>query len=202
MPLFNYDPRAGIAYARTFALHQLVPASRQLFYYSTEDDCTNFISQCVWAAYGGWVPGFTDEITAQNAARIRQDIRQVTGVWYGSRSHIGSLNWCRVVDFYNYATRSKTAGPSAVREAEGTFFSVPAALAREGDVIQLVVSAYTPDRFGHGLYVTRAAANWNSVLICCHTYDRLDSSAGEFAVQPAAYPRLRILRFAPAMFAR
>lgn len=202
MPLFSYDPPAGVAYARAFALHQLVPEDLRLFYYSQDDDCTNFISQCVWAAYGGWAPGFTREITAQNAARIRQDIRQITGVWYGSRSHIGSYNWCRVVDFYNYVTRAKAQGPAAVRVAEGTFAQVPAATVRVGDVIQLVVSAYTPDRFGHGLYVTQAAPDWYDVLICCHSYDRLDSSAGEFAAQPAAYPRLRVLRFAPAVFPR
>lgn len=200
MPLFSYQPQAGSEYARLFALHRLVPEPLRLFYYSQDDDCTNFISQCVWAAYGGWLPGFTEEITAENARRIRRDIRQITGVWYGSRSHIGSLNWCRVVDFYRFATAAKSAGPAARLVAEGTFADVPASLVRQGDVIQMVVSAYTPDRFGHGVYVTRAAPGWDDVLICCHTYDRLDSSMGEFAAQPAAYPRLRVLRFSPAAF--
>ena len=200
MPLFSYDAGTGSDYARAFALHRLVPESQQLFFYSPDDDCTNFISQCVWASYGGWVPGFDDTVTAENARRIKQDIRQITGVWYGSRNHIGSPAWCRVVEFYRLVTGTKSAGPAARLVAEGTFADVPASAVRQGDIIQLVVTAYTPDRFGHGVYVTCAAPDWDNVLICCHSYDRLDSPMGEFAAQPAAYPRLRVLRFTPAFF--
>ena len=200
MPVFSYDAGAGTRYARQYALMDTVPEDERLFFYDPNDDCTNFISQCVWAAYGGWVPGSGGAAVVLNAPRIRQDVRQVPGVWFGSRSHIGSTRWCRVEEFYSFATARKPAGPAAVRIADGDFRSVDPRRILAGDVVQLVVASYTPDRFGHGLYVTQAGGDWNEVRICCHTYNRRDTPMSEFASQPAVYPRLRVLRFGLGTF--
>lgn len=194
MPMIPYTPDNGVWYARTFALHEQVPEAKQLFYYSPGDNCTNFISQCVWAAYGGWLP---DAQTAENAARIRADVRMVTGVWYGSRWHIGSTRWCRVEEFYTYVTSAKSRGPAARMIALGTFETVNPAILQRGDVVQLVVSTYVPDRFGHGLYVTEPGRTWDEVSICCQSYDRLDAPMTEFSLYPEIYTRLRVLRFMP-----
>ena len=200
MPYYPYDSGAGVRYARSFALMDTVPENERLFFYDPNDDCTNFISQCVWSAYGGWVPGSGGASVSVNALRIRRDVRQVPGVWFGSHAHIGSTRWCRVEEFYRFVTARKPDGPAAVRIADGDFRSVDPLQIRTGDVIQLVVNSYTPDRFGHGLYVTQAGSGWAGVLICCHTYNRLDSPMSEFASQPAVYPRLRVLRFGPGAF--
>lgn len=200
MPYFPYDSGAGIRYARQYALMDTVPENERLFFYDPNDDCTNFISQCVWAAYGGWVPGSGDAAVVLNAPRIRQDVRQVPGVWFGSRSHIGSTRWCRVEEFYSFATARKPTGPAAVRISDGDFRSVDPRLIRAGDVVQLVVASYAPGRFGHGLYITQAGDGWDGVRICCHTYNRRDTPMSEFASQPAVYPRLRVLRFGPGAF--
>lgn len=200
MPFVPYGAAEGVVYARTFALHQLVPADERLFFYSLADNCTNFISQCVWAAYGGWLPEISPAATAENAARIRRDFRMARGVWFGSAAHIGSPDWCRVEAFYDYVTAPKRNGPAAAQVTAGTFEEVPPAALRVGDVVQMVVTPYAPERFGHGLFVTQAGARWADVLICCQSYDRLDSSMEEFSAQPAVYPRLRVLRFAPAVF--
>lgn len=199
MPVFDYGAEIGAAYARSFAIADIVPPEQGLFFVG-EDDCTNFISQCVWAAYGGWIPGFTPEIVGQNRNRIAKNIRQ-TGEWYGSRWHIGSNAWCRVGEFYEYAANlQKPFGPRARNVAEGPPAALDPAALRPGDVIQLVVASYTPARFGHGLYVVQTGDTLRDVLICCHTLDRVDFPFAWFAAQPDEYRRARVLRFEAAGF--
>ena len=190
-----YKAEDGVRYARAFALHAMVPEAERLFYYSSGDNCTNFISQCVWAAYGGWL---SYAPTAVNASRIRQNVRMVSNVWYGSFWHVGSPDWCRVEAFYTDVTAAKGNGPAARQIAAGTFDTVDPGILRRGDVVQLVVRTYVPDRFGHGLYVTEPGEDWETVRICCQSYDRLDASASEFSQYPSIYTRLRVLRFFPA----
>ncbi|OJU13321.1 MAG: hypothetical protein BGN88_09245 [Clostridiales bacterium 43-6] len=198
---YGYNPATGSLYAQSFALYQNVPTEQRLFYYDDGEDCTNFISQCVWAAYGGWMVGFTPDVVAQNKQRIKNDIRQTKSKWYGSESHIGSNIWCRVGEFFDYVTdKNKRLGPSAQVVGEGTFGEIDPSVLYRGDVIQMEVTTYAPGRYGHGLYVTKPGAGWSEVLICCHSYDRLNASMAEFAAAPEIYPRLRILRFMPAKF--
>lgn len=198
---YGYNPQAGRIYAQAFALHDNLPPQQQLFYYADGEDCTNFISQCVWAAYGGWVPGFSENTVAKNALRIRTDVRQVKGVWYGSKNNIGANRWCRVEEFFRYTTDTrKVYGPMARQVAEGNFDTVDPSVIELGDVVQLVVTTYTPDRFGHGLYVTRGGPSWDDVLICCHTEDRLDEPMSWFWQFPDIYTKMRVLRFEKAAF--
>lgn len=198
---YPYNPGLGILYAETFALYENVPQEQRLFYYASGEDCTNFISQCVWAAYGGWIPGYSESIVKQNAQRILQDVRQAKGIWYGSKSNIGSNRWCRVEEFYRYVTDgNKPRGPMGKLIAQGDWTSVDPNLVSVGDVVQLVVSDYAPNRFGHGLYVVKSGKGWDDILICCHTDDRLSEPIGWFAQFPEVYTKLRILRFSPAVF--
>jgi hypothetical protein len=198
---YSYNALLGKLYAQAFALYDNVPREQRLFYYAHGENCTNFISQCVWAAYGGWMPGFTENVVAKNAARILSDTRQVKGIWYGSRSNIGSNRWCRVEEFYSYVTDSRKAfGPMAKEITQGDWESVEPSLILEGDVVQLVVTDYIPDRFGHGLYVTRAGSSWDDILICCNTEDRLSEPMGWFSQFPDIYSRMRVLRFSDAVF--
>jgi hypothetical protein len=57
----SVNPQNGIAYARMYALYAFVPEAKRLFYYDSGTDCANFASQCIWAAYGGWVNGSDPE---------------------------------------------------------------------------------------------------------------------------------------------
>ncbi|MDR3552220.1 MAG: amidase domain-containing protein [Clostridia bacterium] len=200
MQLFSYQPVAGGAYAQGYANSALVPPELRLFYVDANDDCTNFISQCVWAGYGGWLPGFTSETVSGNLARIAGRVRQ-SALWFGSHSYIGSNRWCRVEEFYHYCTdTTKSTGPRAAKIAEGPLGGLDASLIAPGDVIQLVVTSYTPDRYGHGLYVTQAGGTLDDTLICSHTLDRLDEPLSWFAQYPDVYSRARVLRFEPASF--
>ena len=200
MPVYNYDAGAGAEYARIYALPGRVWDCKPLFYYDAQDDCTNFISQCVWAAYGGWIPGCGEQTQERNAQRILKDVRQTPGVWYGSASYIGSDIWCRVDRFHDYVVAPKTVGPAAWPVAEGRFTTVDPDVIELGDVIQLVVASYIPDRYGHSLYVTQTGRDWDDVLICCHSIDRLDAPMTTYSAFPQQYTSLRIMRFSPTQF--
>lgn len=203
MPVFPYDPTIGSLYARNFALSANVPPEQRLFFYDTQDNCTNYISQCVWASYGGWLPGFTPALVKENLGRIAGFVRQVEGVWFGSHYYIGSNRWVRVEEFYSFVTDlSKRYGPRARQLAVGPLDELDPLLVRQGDVIQLVVAPYTTQRFGHGLYVTRPGGSLDEILICSQTQDRLDVPLSWFLQFPDVYTRQRLLRFEAAEFAK
>ena len=66
--------------------------------------------------------------------------------------------------------KNSTAGSRDSRRNLGVFRPGP----YEGDVLQLVVRSYIPGQYGHSLYVTKSGRTWDDILICCHSYDRLD----------------------------
>jgi hypothetical protein len=197
---FQYNPETATAYARTYALYSRLPQESRLFYYSTGNDCANFISQCVWAGYGGWLEGTDPKTVEENRARITSHVRMAPFIWYGSADFSGSVRWCRVVEFYSYVVSSKDFGPRASLIAEGDWKSISPRAIREGDVLQLVVQSYIPGRYGHSLYVTKGGRTWDDILICCHSYDRLDEPLSSFAMFPDQYPRMRVIRFSGAQF--
>jgi hypothetical protein len=123
--LNDYDARRGIQYARSYANYFNVPEEQRLFFYDRNgSDCTNFCSQCVWAAYGGWLPGLDKNTVAYNRERIKMTARMTPYIWYGSPYSSGSNKWCRVVELYDYAVSGKSFGPNAFKIFEGTFESL------------------------------------------------------------------------------
>lgn len=198
--VFTYNPRNGTAYARAYALYDRVPEQSRLFYYDRGNDCANFVSQCVWAAYGGWLAGMDPETVEVNRTRIKNHVRMAPYIWYGSSGFVGSTRWCRVLEFYAYVVSEKRYGPRAVKVAEGDWASLSPGVIREGDVLQLVVQSYIPGQYGHSLYVTKGGRTWDDILICCHSYDRLDVPLSSFVLQPEQYPRVRVLRSRNAEF--
>ncbi|HBR03466.1 MAG TPA: hypothetical protein DD738_12745 [Ruminiclostridium sp.] len=197
---FSYDAALGAEYARTYADYFRMPETKRLFFYDQNgSDCTNFCSQCVWAAYGGWIPGTAEKTVAENKERIIKMIR-MSFSWYGSLFFSGSNKWCRVVEFYDYCVAPKNAGPSAVKIYEGDWSNIDPSMIQAGDIIQMVVPAYTPYRYGHCLYVTEGGRSFDEVKICCHSADRLDAPLSEFSSFPEHYTRLRMMRFKPSEF--
>lgn len=200
--LYRYDPQRGVAYARQYALFYNVSSYSRLFFYdSAGNDCTNFCSQCIWAAYGGWIPGTDDKTIDQNKERIKRSVCMVPYTWYGSLFFRGSNKWCRVVELGEYTLASKALGPRAIKVYEGDWQDFRPSYIMAGDVVQLVVTTYTPYRYGHCLYVTEAGKDPDHILICCHSFDRKDTPLSEFTSNQIQYPKLRILRFQDASFA-
>ncbi len=119
-----YDRAAAVAYARAWAL------GRNPIFYDFDalgGDCTNFISQCVYAGAG--VMNYTP----------------VFG-WYYRTPEDRTASWTGVAYFYDFMTENLTAGPYASEVSEQGI--VP------GDVIQLGRENGT---FYHTLIVTETS---------------------------------------------
>ncbi|MFZ5974833.1 MAG: amidase domain-containing protein [Bacillota bacterium] len=200
---YTYDPQNGSRYAQAYALYFNIPKEKRIFFYDADgNDCSNFISQCIWAAYGGWIPSTDDAAVAQNKQRMKEYVREVAGVWYGSDTFSGPPNWCRVEGIFSYVTSKKAVGPSGEKVAEGTWENIDPGIIQKGDIVQLVVSGYASYRYGHSLYVTKQGATFDDILICCHSYDRLNAPLSSFSLYPEAYKKLRVLRLKDAVFAK
>lgn len=200
---YVYNATRGIEYARLYADYFKLDDGKRLFFYdSNGSDCTNFCSQCIWAAYGGWISGMDDKTIAENKDRIRKHVQMAPFIWYGSLSFSGSNRWCRVVEFYDYALSSKVNGPMATGVFEGEWQNFDPSIVREGDIIQLIVKSYAPYRYGHCLYVTEKGNTFDEIKICCHSYDRRDGRLSEFSSFPEEYTKLRIMRFKESKFSK
>ena len=198
---YVYDAEKGVTYARIYADYFSLSDDKRLFFYDQNgNDCTNFCSQCVWAAYGGWIPGIDYDTVNENRERIKKQIRMIPSIWYGSQFFSGSNKWCRVVEFHDYSVAAKDLGPSAYKVYEGDWQSFDPSVVMEGDIIQLIVNTYTPYRYGHSLYVTEKGASNQDIKICCHSYDRSDAPLSEFSDFPEIYTKLRIIRYRTAEF--
>lgn len=200
MMLCSYDASRGIAYARFYAYYFNLPSDLRLFHYDTNGDCANFASQCVWAAYGGWIEGYDEAAVAENKERIRKMVRMVPNAWFGSLNHSGSTKWCRVMEFYDFALAHKTYGPRGYKIFEGDWQSLEPSMIQKGDLIQLIVASYVSYRYRHTLYVTKEGSSLSDVEICCHSFDRRDAPLTDFAMLPEEYTRLRIIRFTSGNF--
>jgi len=201
--IYDYNPQLGSLYAQTYALYYRLPEWQRLFYYEPQgNDCANFASQCIWAAYGGWIPGMDEQTISQNRQRILQNVRQVGGVWHGSASNMGTLIWQRVNDLYSYIVTNRGFGPAGDLVAEGDWASIDPVAIKQGDLVQMVVTTYSGSGYGHSLFVTKPGTVWSDVFICSHSRDRLNTPMSEFASNPAVYPRLRVIRMREARFSQ
>ncbi len=136
-----YDPRAAVAYAHQWAY------GRNPLYANFENmggDCTNFISQCLYAGCG--VMNYTKD----------------TG-WYYRSLQDRAAAWTGVTYLYNFLVRNQGRGPYGREAALGE--AVP------GDIVQLRFGPGQP--YGHSLLVVQAGPHPGpeDVLIATHTYD-------------------------------
>lgn len=199
--LHKYEPEKGVPYARMYAMYKDVPEDKKLFYYASNDlDCANFASQCLWAAYGGWLQGDDNITIRENRKRITGMTGMVPGVWYGSTTFPGPPRWSSVEGLFAYLVSNQSAGPRGVKIAEGTWDMVNPEMIQAGDIVQMVVIGYADYRYGHNLYVTQAGSSFSDILICCHSYDRLDSPMSEFSGNPDIYKKMRLIRMKDAYF--
>jgi hypothetical protein len=147
-----YNPTAAIAYAREWAL------SRNPRYYNFEGvggDCTNFVSQALFAGTGV------------------QNYKPTFG-WYYNSSYDRAPAWSSAEYLYNFLTSNKGAGPKA-REV-----SMPEV--KPGDVIQL---SFDGETFTHSLLVleTGNPVSTANIKIAAHSDDSLDRALSTYIYQ-------------------
>ncbi|MDO5558307.1 MAG: amidase domain-containing protein [Oscillospiraceae bacterium] len=137
----KYNAGAAVEYAHKWA-HSRNPA-----YYDFENiggDCTNFVSQCLYA--GGAVMNFTKDFG-----------------WYYINANSKAPAWTGVSYLYNFLTRStESQGPAA--------HECPLSEVRPGDIIQLL---FTGSSFQHTPFVVAVSAPHRpqDILIAAHSYD-------------------------------
>lgn len=153
----SYDWHLAVAYANEFAL-----SDNDLFYVATNSngtnmDCTNFVSQCVWAGYGGWD---FDASESTNAANIANHYRMYyTGGsgwystdWFGHSSG-GSGPWESVTSHYNYVTGNPQYGPSGSGyNNNASYTNVYAAAIEPGETLQFRNPTLSTD-YKHSIFV-------------------------------------------------
>lgn len=121
----SYDRIRGVAYAHRWAF------DRNPHYYNFDGlggDCTNFISQCLYAA-----------------SSVMNET-PVTG-WYYRSLNDRSAAWSGVPYLYNFLTSNTGPGPYG--------HEAPMKEAIPGDVVQL---SFDGQIFGHSLYVVQAGS--------------------------------------------
>ena len=136
-----YDRVAAVEYARQWAF------SRNPRFYDFEElggDCTNFVSQCVYAGAG--VMNYTPEFG-----------------WYYVSLNMRTPSWTGVQFFYNFMTTNSGDGPYG--------YEAPISEAQIGDVIQFAFN--DSPNFTHTLLVVRTGRNPNprNILLSTHSYD-------------------------------
>ena len=164
---YSYERERGRTYA-----DQYYSNANACFYDATNDggDCTNWVSQCVWAAYGGWTDGDDQATMAANiAARKRMQPSTSLDNWFGHVNGLGNP-WCGVGNFWNFVTSSPATGPKANGFNDGKVWSgnfVSTDIVT-GQVLQ--VHKKTQTNYKHSVYVTGGTNDaFENIKITQHT---------------------------------
>lgn len=138
MVITMYDRQKVYNYAKKWAY------SRNPKYYNYDPvggDCTNFVSQCIYAGCN------------------QMNYNKSNG-WYYINGNNKSPSWTGVQFLYNFLINNKTVGPSGTNSAIDKLDI--------GDIIQLSFNGYS---YTHSLIVVQNGLDENQTFIAAHTYD-------------------------------
>lgn len=175
-----------------------------------KEDSTNFVCQCIWAAYGG-TNGYSlskpEDVRALKN-RVRNMYRQ-THFWYGldynSLETYGSPAFIQSEELWDYVVNNTNSGPRAHGYNNGKLWSELAVDVEQGDVIQfyqeevgkyvqcvIVVSDEKQNivESMEGVYVSQHFTDYS--------YRPLQRAFEEYCNYETG--KLRVLKFLPAYF--
>lgn len=186
---YTYDLTRGVSYAERFATAET--SSR--FFYTASNDCTNFVSQCVWAAFGGYVVG-NDAATKSNIANKK---RMVPNVWQGGTGG-GTPNWEGVNSFWNYTTPIKSVGPNGTGINNNKSYTGIAPISFWfGDVLQVRQGIF--NNYGHSVYVTKinsSRTSYSDIFVSQHSTNLLNRPVSNLIANwGGSSCMMRIIRF-------
>jgi hypothetical protein len=135
-----YNRQKAVEYAHRWAF------SRNPQYYDFENlggDCTNFISQCLYAGAG--VMNYTRD----------------TG-WFYLSLNLRSASWTGVPFLYQFLTTNRGPGPYG--------HQAPLSEAQIGDIVQL---SFDGNTYSHSLFIVQTGEqpSLHNILIATHTFD-------------------------------
>ncbi|MCO1600862.1 amidase domain-containing protein [Desulfosporosinus nitroreducens] len=146
-------------------------------YTPSENDCTNFVSQCIWAGYGGYVEG-NDTQTKNN---INNRVRMVNNVWQAGTGG-GVPNWESVTNLWSYATTNTGNGPRATGlNNDQPYYNLSPSSIYYGNAIQARTGS--SGNYTHSVFVTysldSSTTEYNQVLVSQHTGDMYNRNLWE-----------------------
>lgn len=172
----DYSPEIGVEYALKFAESPI----DNRFFYTTKANCTNFVSQCVWAALGGY--------DSKDPNRVVENIRKrykMTDSWYGNTGG-GLPSWESVEKFYTYfiSEDKKREINGQVQNNEQLAVKLDPYLIKPGEVLQFRKGnkgAYT-----HSVYVTSNINNgdFSGIYVCQHSTDWKNRNLEDLILSP------------------
>ena len=142
-----YNRQKAYEYAKKWAY------GRNPQYYNYDPvggDCTNFVSQCIFAGYG------------------QMNYNQNNG-WYYINGNRKSPSWTGVKYLFEFLTMNKGIGPKGEQRTINNL--------EIGDVIQLSIDG---TEFYHSLIVVKNGTNENNILVAAHTFDTFGKSIADY----------------------
>lgn len=162
MKEFSYDRNKAVAYAKKWAL------SRNPKYYNFDmigGDCTNFISQCIYAGSG--VMNYTKELG-----------------WYYIDGNRKSPSWTGVEFLYNFLISNKGVGPYGELVTQNVI--------ELGDIVQM---SFDGQHFVHSMIiVNKKEDDLKGIKIASHTFDSFDKSIMEYKFQKIRFIHIKGIR--------
>jgi hypothetical protein len=167
----SFSRSAAVDYATTFG-----DKYQNYIFKRMDADCTNFVSQCLWAGYGG-TSGYSLSNTEALKARVAANYRQ-TSDWYGrnydSSSQYAAGPFMRVVELWSHATGNTGNGPRATGYNNNNVWTSLSVVPRTGDVLQFYSSS--KNRYNHSVIVSStnnpSLSNMlDRIWVCQHSGD-------------------------------
>ncbi len=149
--MISYNPNSATSYAIQFGNKEQNGIFKRM-----PLDCTNFISQCIWAGYGG-----TDGLSLTNLEHIEQlrqrverNFRQTT-IWFGrnynSPYDLASGPFMRVTSLWDYVVSNQWNGPRAMGFNNYKHWTKLTEQIDQGDVIQFFNEV--SNQYGHSVII-------------------------------------------------
>ncbi len=161
MTTIPYDRQAAVAYAQEWALRR----NPQYYDFSgLGGDCTNFVSQCLFAGCGV------------------MNYSPVYG-WYYISAGQRTPSWSGNVYLYNFLTSNTSVGPYGVAVGPLPLAEQPADI-QPGDVAQL---QNEQGQFYHSLMVVNTA---DGITVTSHSYDVYDKMLTAYPATAVRYIRI------------
>ena len=126
---------------------------KYLNYDTIGGDCTNFVSQCIYAGCK------------------QMNYNKING-WYYINGNDKSPSWTGVEFLYDFLINNKGIGPHGeIAEIDNL---------QIGDVIQL---SFDRETYGHSLIVVRSGINSETTLIAAHSFDVFGKKISEYSYE-------------------
>ncbi|WP_347490428.1 amidase domain-containing protein [Desulfoscipio sp. XC116] len=192
---YSYTASTGVEYANKYV------ENAASFFYNAGVDCTNFVSQCIWAAYGGWNSSQSNSTIKTN---ISNKVRMVNGTysagWFAGPGG-GSGPWESVNSLWSFATGSPSKGPKATGSNNGSLYTgvSPSSIAK-GNVLQFGNNSST--NYGHSVYVITVPSSptYSKIKIAQHTSNAIRTLSEVISTNGAGKCYMRKMSFSSATF--